>query len=108
MFDIITFGSATRDILVRPKNLTLLKYNAGSANGKGVCFPLPLGSKIDIDDIQFNTGGGGTNIAATFSLQGFKTAFCGMVGEDIEGKEIISELKKFKINTSLLQTTGKK
>ena len=108
MFDIITFGSATRDILVRPKNLTLLKYNAGSANGKGVCFPLPLGSKIDIDDIQFNTGGGGTNTAATFSLQGFKTAFCGMVGEDIEGKEIISELKKLRINTSLIKTNSKK
>ena len=114
MFDIITFGSATQDILLKPKHLTMLKYakqnEPASAEGSGVtrevCFP--MGSKIDIEDMQFNTGGGGTNTAATFALQGFKTAFCGVIGQDVSGKEIISELKHFKINTGLVQTTNKK
>ena len=102
MFDIITFGSATQDIVVKPKNVTGLK----SSNQKEVCFP--MGGKIELEDILFNSGGGGTNTAATFALQGFKTAFCGTLGSDVSGKEIINELKKLKINTGLVQVTGKK
>lgn len=105
MFDIITFGSASQDILVKPKHLTLLKYGKSSQQQE-VCFP--FGSKIDVDDIQFNSGGGGTNTAVTFAMQGFKTAFCGTVGTDTAGKEIIGELKTLKINTSLVKVTNKK
>ena len=55
MFDIITFGSATQDIVIKPSQLTVLKYKKNSTLGQGVCFP--LGSKIDIEEIRFNTGG---------------------------------------------------
>lgn len=106
MFDIITFGSAARDIIVKPKKLTSLKYDNASLNQKEVCFP--LGSKIDVDEIYFNSGGGGTNTAATFALQGLKTAFCGMIGKDIAGKEILGELKKFKISAKLVLATDEK
>ncbi len=106
MFNIITFGSATQDIMVAPKKLTVLKYSKNFTSGKEVCFP--LGGKIDIDQINFNTGGGGTNTAATFSLQGFKIAFCGAIGTDISGQQIIKELKNLKINTSFILKTNKK
>lgn len=106
MFDIITFGSATQDIMIKPRKLTVLKYDKNFSSGQGVCFP--MGSKIDVEEIIFNTGGGGTNTAATFSLQGFKAAFCGMIGDDVVGKEIIGELKKLKINTSLVLKTKEK
>ena len=105
-FDIITFGSATQDIILKPKQVTLLRYNKDSNDGKDVCFP--IGSKIDIEDMHFNSGGGGTNVAATFALQGFKTAFCGLVGSDVSGQAIINELKKLKVNTSLVKKTDKK
>ncbi len=105
MFDVITFGSATQDIILKPKHLTSLKYEK-SFNEKEVCFP--FGSKIEVEDMIFSSGGGGTNTAATFALQGFKTAFCGMVGSDVSGQEIINELKKLKINTSLVQKTDQK
>lgn len=106
MYDIITFGSAAWDTILKPKKLTSLKYDKESLNQKEVCFP--LGSKIDIEDVRFNSGGGGTNTAATFALQGFKTAFCGTIGKDITGKEIISELKKLKIDAKLVSVTDKK
>lgn len=104
MFDIITFGSATQDIIVKPKKLTNLKYEKTA--GEAVCFP--VGSKVEVEDMQFYSGGGGTNTAAAFALQGFKTAFCGMVGSDVSGQEIINELKKFDVNTSLVQKTAEK
>lgn len=101
MYDIITFGSATKDIIIKPKKLTVLRYDKNFISGEGVCFP--MGSKIEVEEIMFTTGGGGTNTAATFAFQGFKTAFCGMVGDDVAGKEVVAELKKFKIDAKLMQ-----
>lgn len=106
MFDIITFGSAAWDTILKPKKLTSLKYDKESLSQKEVCFP--LGSKIDIDEIHFNSGGGGTNAATTFVKQGFKTAFCGMTGKDLAGQEIIGELKRLKINTKFVFSINKK
>ena len=103
MFDIITFGSASIDIHLKSDGFKILKNNNNFVAGDGIC--LNLGSKIDVEDIEFSSGGGGTNTAATFTKQGFKTAFCGAVGSDIAGKEIIEELKKIKINTGLILKT---
>jgi ribokinase len=97
MYDIITFGSAAQDINVKSKAFKILKNEKDFATGEGIC--LALGSKIDVEDIVFSTGGGGTNTAATFAKQGFRTAFCGAIGPDISGLEIVRELKHFKIDT---------
>lgn len=106
MFDIITFGSATKDINLKSKAFKVLKNDKDFVTGEGIC--LALGSKIDIDDIKFTFGGGGTNTAVTFARQGLKTAFCGMVGDDDSGKEIIQELKSFKVDTGLVIKTKEK
>ena len=106
MYDIITFGSATRDIVVKPKNLTVLKYNREHSSSDNICFP--WGSKIDVEEIMFTSGGGGTNTAATFSRQGLKTAFYGSIGQDLSGQEVLNELKKFKIDTRFVSTIKEK
>lgn len=106
MYDIITLGSATMDIVVKPKNLSVLKYKKDSFEGEGIS--LPIGSKIEVDDMKFFSGGGGTNTAATFALQGLKTAYLGSIGTDVAGREIMQELRNFKINTSLMSFTDKK
>ncbi len=105
MFKIITFGSATWDIFLKPKESRILK-NKKFRTGKGIC--MDLGSKIHIEKVLFSTGGGGTNAAATFVGQGFKTAYCGKVGNDILGNKIFEELKKRKINTRFLFKTKEK
>jgi len=104
MFDIITFGSATQDIYLKSEKF-LPVFGKEFTTGKGIC--LPLGSKIEVEDIFFTSGGGGTNTAATFANQGFKVAYCGMVGDDNFGKLITDELKKYGIDTSLIKKTEK-
>lgn len=101
MFDVITFGSATRDIMVRPKKVTPLKYEKGIS--AEVCFP--FGSKIDVEEMQFSSGGGGTNTVVTFAKQGFKAAFCGLVGKDLAGQELVGELKSLRVDTRLVAAT---
>ena len=97
MYDIITFGSAAQDIHVKSKAFKILKDEKDFLTGEGLC--LALGSKMDVEDIIYASGGGGTNVAATFAKQGFKTAFCGAIGADISGLEIVKELKHLKIDT---------
>lgn len=104
MYDIITFGSAAQDIHVNSKLFKVVRGAKASGSDlgpeEGIC--LPFGSKIDVESIVFNSGGGGTNTAATFARQGFKTAFCGAIGADSAGLELIRELKGFKIDTRFL------
>ena len=83
MFQVVTFGSAIWDIFIRDKELNCNKKN-NSLKEVNICFP--LGSKIDIDEIHFFSGGGGTNSAVTFSFQGIKTSYCGMLGFDPAGE----------------------
>jgi len=103
MFDIITFGSATWDIFIKPKNFQKVIDKKRFITGKGICFN--LGSKVEISDIFFSSGGGGTNTATTFAKQGFKTAYCGSVGDDLAGQEIINELKTLDVDTQFVSKT---
>lgn len=102
MFDIITFGSATKDIFLRIKENVVID-DKKFPTGKGVCFS--MGSKINTEEIYFTSGGGGTNTAATFSKQGYAVAYCGKIGEDEEADFILKDLKKHKINTKLVSFT---
>jgi sugar/nucleoside kinase (ribokinase family) len=100
MYDIITFGSAAQDIHVNSGSFRIVKDNKDFSTGEGIC--LPFGSKIDVESIVFTSGGGGTNTAATFARQGFKTAFCGAIGTDAAGLDLVRELKHFRIDTKFL------
>ena len=91
MFDIITIGSATRDVFLKMEDVELRKH-ADSPTGVEQCFS--LGSKLAIKEIVFTTGGGGTNAAATLGRQGFRVACVGVIGNDMAGEEILQELKK--------------
>lgn len=104
MFEIITFGSATWDIFLKIEKGNVLK-NDKLPSGIGVTFD--LGAKIDINDMYFSFGGGGMNTAFTFKNQGFNVAYCGSVGNDIPGKEIIAEMEKNGIGTEFIQRNDK-
>lgn len=102
--DIITFGSATWDAFVKIPEHYAIK-DKKFLSGTGLCFN--LGSKIDLKDMYFGFGGGGLNTACTFRKQGFDVAYCGSVGNDIAGKEIIAELTRWGIETSFIQKNSK-
>ncbi len=106
MFDVITFGSATRDTFLKLKeeSYQIVRSNKFLTK-RGLCFS--LGSKIDIEELVVSTGGGGTNTAATFSLQGFRTAFVGKIGNDNSGEAVLEDLKRFKVSTRFLKKDKK-
>lgn len=100
MYDIISIGSATRDVFIGADDFKSFKSDEYSS-GQAMCFS--LGSKIEIKKIVFTTGGGGTNAAVTFARQGFKTACIGSVADDLNGKELLAELELEGIDISYFQ-----
>jgi ribokinase len=95
-FDIVCFGSAVIDVFMITK-----------AEEKDDNIIIPYGSKILIEDLYFEIGGGGTNTSVAFSRFGFKTGYIGKVGSDSNAKEILNLLKEEKITFLGSQTTGK-
>jgi len=95
-FDIVTIGSATRDVFVWSSHFEQ-KKDKKAPDGWDAC--LPFGAKIPIDKILFETGGGATNAAVTFARAGYKTACISRVGDDMGGHEVVAQLKREKINT---------
>jgi len=83
-YDIITVGSATVDAFAHtdPTQSEIVNLH----HHKDIAYP--LGAKILIRELQFFTGGGGTNSAVAFSRLGLKVAYLGKIGKDDNGKTI--------------------
>lgn len=86
VFDVVTFGSAVVDTFVNT-----------DVSGKNGHLSYPVGSKILINNLYFDIGGGGTNTAVAFSRLGLKTGYLGKIGNDENGSEIIDLLKREKV-----------
>jgi ribokinase len=100
MFDVITIGAATRDVFVKSAAFEIQDSDTPPYEHEA-CFP--MGAKIDIDELVFETGGGATNAAATLSRLGFKTATICAVGDDTTGRDILEELGKDNIADTFVQ-----
>lgn len=100
MHDIISIGSATRDVLIGLDGYSMID-SSEFITGRGLC--LPFSSKLEIKKIVFTSGGGGTNAAVTFARQGLSTACVGVVGNDLNGQELLDELIKEGVDISCFQ-----
>lgn len=94
-YDIITVGSATLDVFAQTDNETIDIHTKRSTE-KLIAYP--LGSKILINKINFEVGGGGTNTAVCASKIGLKTAYLGNLGRDQNGENVINLLKQEKVD----------
>ncbi|MEM3074599.1 MAG: carbohydrate kinase family protein [Candidatus Pacearchaeota archaeon] len=86
-YDVISFGSGVVD--------AFLDCDFKEQNGKII---FPVGTKISIKNIEFSTGGGGTNTAACFSYLGLKTGFIGKVASGGNSHIILTQLKNYKVD----------
>ncbi|MFA4873303.1 MAG: carbohydrate kinase family protein [Patescibacteria group bacterium] len=89
MFDVITIGAATQDVFLMSKGFHLMR----SSRMKRICECFPLGEKINVERIDFETGGGATNAAATFRNLGFSAGVIAKVGDDSAGAAVVNDLR---------------
>ena len=92
---IVTIGKATQDVfLLSSKDFVPQEH-------KGVLYEeLPLGKKLDLDQIVFTTGGNVTNAAATFARQGLHSKYVWAIGTDVASQTILQDLDKEGIDTT--------
>jgi sugar/nucleoside kinase (ribokinase family) len=87
---IITFGGATQDVFLTGKAL----HARRDVRTRDYVEQFPLGAKIAVDNVYFDTGGGATNAAVTFTRQGLQAEYIGKIGHDPAGAEVMRVLKK--------------
>ena len=85
---IFSIGGATMDVFLSGKALAARR----DVKAHEYVEQFPLGEKIDIEEMFFDTGGGATNAAVTFARQGYRSGLVGKVGKDISGDEIMRAL----------------
>lgn len=93
MARIVSIGAALQDVY-------LIDHDDFGTNKRGFFNQLELGTKVDIDKIQFSTGGGATNAATTFARNGHESIFMGCIADDTAGTAIINSLDDEGIDSS--------
>jgi len=96
-YDVITVGSATIDVFAHTDKSELIKI-MDSQHHEQDLLAYPSGSKLLITELDFTSGGGGTNTAVSLARLGLKTAYLGCLGRDENGNKIVSLLKKEKVD----------
>ena len=105
MYDIVTFGSAVRDAFFYSKDFKSTK-DKDFITGKCICFN--LGSKIEVDDVVFEVGGGAVNSSVAFSKLGLNADCVAQIGDDVAGQEILKRLKEEKVDSRFCLKDNKK
>ncbi len=104
-FDVVTIGSAVKDIMFYHDEVFVIKNKKDLKRQK--LLAVEYGAKIPIDEVHVNYGGGAMNVAVGLKNFGFTVAPMINVGQDMVGREIYSYLKNKRINTSLMTVSRK-
>lgn len=107
MARIVSLGSALQDIYLIDHD-DLVPTSIGN---EAIFGNILVGSKVDIDKLCYEAGGGGLNSAVTFSRHGHEAIFIGNIGRDSAGETIMRTLDREEIDSSYVnfvdrQTTG--
>lgn len=92
MFDVISIGAATADILIKSENI----------RESSRFISLKSSSKNEVSESLICSGGGATNSATTFSRLGLKSALVSLIGTDPLSLYIKNDLETEKINMDFL------
>lgn len=96
MARIVSLGSALQDIyLIDHDDLVPTEIGGEAIFGKVL-----VGSKVDIDRISYEVGGGGLNSSITFARHGHEAVFMGNISRDPAGMAIVRTMDREGIDSS--------
>ena len=103
MTKILSIGAAVQDVFLSNSD----EFRAVCENPHECFLQLELGSKADVNKIDFTTGGGATNASVTFARQGLEAEFMGSVGDDPAAQAVIMDLDKEGVETTHITVSKK-
>ena len=80
---ILAIGKGVQDVFLRSDEFDPHKQ------GKKMYTHLPLGLKMEVEDVTFATGGNATNVAVTLARQGCEAAYMWGLGTDPASQSIL-------------------
>lgn len=93
MVKILAIGKGTQDVFLKSDEFDPHK------EGKHMYTHLPLGLKMEVEDVTFSTGGNATNVAVTLARQGLDAAYTWGLGEDPASQSILKDLDDEGVDT---------
>ncbi len=87
----MSIGGATYDLFVHTDHSVVHELDGKPA------FTLPLGTKTRVKSVQGQSGGGACNTATGLARLGFQAHFCGVLGSDQWGQELMVAMEKEKV-----------
>ncbi len=110
MARVVTLGSALQDLYLIDHD-DFVATNVYSATGRtheSLFGELKIGTKVDIDRISYEVGGGGTNAAVSLARHGHEVIFIGNIGHDPAGEAILTCLDEEGIDSSYVSFAPRK
>lgn len=104
MVRMLTIGAAVQDIFMS-HSPEFMPFD--DKFDKKVFLKIEFGSKNDVDDISFSTGGGATNAAVTFARQGLEVEFMGTIAHDTAGQAVLADLDNEGVDTTHISYSDK-
>jgi len=98
MARIVSLGSALQDIYLIDRD----DFGSIEFGNVSMFKNLEIGSKYDIDKLDFYIGGGGTNSAVTFARSGHEAVYLGNLGHDPAGEAVLKTLDDEGIDSSFI------
>ncbi len=110
MARVVTLGAALQDLYLidRDDFVKAEVYSVRSAAHESLFGELKIGSKVDIDKISYEVGGGGTNSAVAFSRHGHSVVYFGNIGRDTAGEAVLACLDEEGIDSSYVKVATRK
>ena len=93
---ILSIGKAVQDVFLKSNEFD--PYT----EGKVAYTHLPLGAKLEVEDVIFATGGNAMNVAVTFARQGLHASYMWALGLDPASHSILRELDEEGVDTRLV------
>jgi ribokinase len=100
-YDFITIGGSTEDITLYTRDGKVIDNKDDVLCQK--LFAFEYGAKLKVDRSFSSFGGGASNAAVCLSKIGFKVASLVSIGDDNRGREVLTNFKKNKVKTNLIQ-----
>lgn len=97
MSRIVAVGAALQDIYMLDRDDF---EGVELDDGISIFGKMAVGSKVDIDKVSYEVGGGGTNAAVSFARHGHEVIFIGNVGRDAAGDAVLACLDQENIDSS--------
>ena len=91
---ILAIGKATQDVFLKSDEFS------PQMEGKVAYTHLPLGVKMEVEDIVFATGGNASNVAVTFARQGIHSSYMWTLGHDPASETVLHDLDAEGVDTS--------